>query len=532
MRTNLPENLDRQADAVISSQGDGKSVRLRWLLVTACLTILGFGLRISGIETQSFWYDEAVSASLAGESYSDLLFGRSRDNGNPPLYFVAARASSQMFGDSETGFRLFSVLAGTLTIPLLSALGYTLFSPGAGLFAAALLAASPFSLELSTEARCFPLLHLLAVLNTLLFVRWLQRRRRTDLIGYVVTMSGICLTHYYAIALPIAHGISLLALKREDRQLGRWTMAIVVAALLTMFWLPSFLEQATTPGNQSRLADRWHLQFGATPLVYAFGRTLVWRSDPLFMLALASLAACAALGIPALIGFVQSRRDSFRTTLLVSWFAIPIVVPLIIAVTLTPVYQVRYASVGFPAFLILAGFGLEKLRYHYRSAALLTIVALTAVSIHNFFAKPLRDDWRSASSAVIAKLAGNEPVIVDSDNEVLSFHFYLSRHRQIPDYMLGIVPAGGTDQLLNGVSFKSGRRIDPEARDCSQEVLSSDSLWLALCVPEYSLDDYSRLFRRHGYQLSEELHFHRIGLFRFSRNLRDSKGNGQHDRQS
>src|ERR1700687_6368825 len=110
----------------------------KWVLSLTLVTVLALFLRIMAVDYHSFWYDEAVTAKLTEATTADLIQGRVKDNGNPPLYWVLARGWSSVFGRSEIGFRSLSVLFGVLTIPIIAILGRRLLSPAAGLLAGSL----------------------------------------------------------------------------------------------------------------------------------------------------------------------------------------------------------------------------------------------------------------------------------------------------------------------------------------------------------------------------------------------------------
>ena len=184
----------------------------RWWLAIIVVVVSAAGLRVFAINSQSFWYDEAVSAQLAKSSFADLLLGRAKDNGNPPLYLLCAKAWSDVFGRSEAGFRSFSVVCGALAVLLLALLGRQLLGPQVGLLAAGLLAVSPLQIELSNQARTYSLLQLVAVANTWFFVRWVQRERITDLVVYGITTALGWYSHYYAPALQLAQAMALATL--------------------------------------------------------------------------------------------------------------------------------------------------------------------------------------------------------------------------------------------------------------------------------------------------------------------------------
>src|SRR5262249_44382435 len=156
--------------------------------------------------------------------------------------------------------------------------GRRLLNFSAGLLAAGMLAVSPLAIELSNEARTYALVQLLAIVSTLFFLRWLDRRRPLDLALYVLTVVLACYSHYYAFALPVAHGLCLFV-SAGWRGLIPWIGAMALAALLWVPWLPQFAAQVGGPGNLSRMGNRWYLQFPATPAAFGVGRSFAWRDS-------------------------------------------------------------------------------------------------------------------------------------------------------------------------------------------------------------------------------------------------------------
>ena len=72
---------------------------------------------------------------------------------NPPLYYLLLNGWTRLFGTSDAGLRLFSLLCALLTIPLLWLLGRELGGESLGRTAVLLFALSPVSLFYSVEGR-------------------------------------------------------------------------------------------------------------------------------------------------------------------------------------------------------------------------------------------------------------------------------------------------------------------------------------------------------------------------------------------
>jgi mannosyltransferase len=504
------------ADSPPSVRGPAET---RWRVALLSLAVVGCVLRFAAIDAHSFWYDEAVTASVVTAPYGELFSGTTGDNGNPPLYYIVARAWVSAFGRSEVGLRSLSAVVGILAVPLLASLGRRLLGARVGLAAGALLAISPMALELSNEARTYSLLLFLAIANTSLFVAWCESRRRATLVLYALSMALCLYCHYYAMTLPLAHGAALVA-SGDRRRLARpWLLAMACAALMFVPWGPAFVRQLGTPGNLSRSGDGWRQQFLATPLVFGLGRTFAWRDSGTPALVFGSLAVVLCLGYPALRAAIGLRSRPFVLALLSSWLLVPTLGPFLVALCGKPLYMTRYAIVGLPAFLILAATGLTGLRIAPRVACVATLLILSAVSIARYAALPLKDDWRSATRTILARATPAEPLLFDGDIEIVPFRYYVDRSGQaMPAELIGVREGGIARRgAMFGVGYSGGRRIDKVPQDLSDRLAGTPGLWLALCVPAESPEQYRGFLEGMGYILEDQYQFSRIRLLHFSR---------------
>jgi uncharacterized membrane protein len=489
----------------------------QWTWGLMLIMALGTTLRLAGANVQSFWYDEAVTAQLSRASAANLLTGEARDNGNPPLYWLIAKVAGSLWGDSEFSYRLPSIFFGVISIPAIGFLGNKLVSPQVGLFAAALLSFSPFSLELSTEARAYSLFHLLAIVNTICFLSWTECRGRSRAFLYLLTTSCLCLTHYYAIVIPIIHGLSLLFIKSERKLLSAWAGLVAMACLICSFWGPAFFHQLATPGNLTRHGESWYIQFLATPLAFALGRTFVWRDQSLLLLASATFVTIVTFWLLVGSGLksILSRPKVF--VLLAAWLVLPIVVPGLAALLGKPLYHIRAGSVALPAFFLLAGAGLDTLRQRSRIVLCVILGTLVIVSTIRFFTFPLKDDWRSATPAILATRGSDEAVVFDTDIEVVSFAYYASRLGRLPDPMFTVTSGVTSDRSLLAKKYQCGKLVRRKPENMTDEILAEPGVCLVLCVPVTQPEDYVRFFCAHGFVVDRTLRFKRIEIIHLRR---------------
>jgi mannosyltransferase len=482
------------------------------------LSLLALALRFFAIDHDSLWHDEAITRLCTKVPILDLITGRVvLDQGNPPFYWMLGGAWDSLFGDSEVGLRSLPALCGVLTIPFLFLVGRRLLSPRVGLWGAFLLAVSPTAIELSNEARPYSLVGLLAVMATWFFVRWVQENRGLDLAFYSVAVFLTCATHHYGGVVPLAHAAGLATLPRGHRRLGSWLGAMVVAGLLGLSVLSTLLVQLRTRGNLIRLGDRWLTQFLATPMVFGFGRNLAWRDSPAWMLGGVTLAALVCFWLPALFALTRYRWNPFGVVVLGSWAFIPIVVPLAVAVTLSPMYATRYAFVGLPAFLLLTGWGLEQFRPTVRRALILSILVLTSLSLYGYATKPLKDDWRSETRFVLERLRPGELVVFEPDFEIATFLYYAPRYGPAPPEMVALTSKLRNGGPFDGLRYRNGILSDRGPRDCKNAVTSSSGLWLVLCASAEKPESFRDYFVREGLQLVGHRRSDRIEIFHFVR---------------
>lgn len=522
-----------------------------WLL--ACIVVLGFAIRLAGVSTHSFWYDEAVTAEIAGADYAEILSGEAADLGNPPLYWIVAKVTAcDLYGDfSPEGLRWFSIVCGVMTIIILADIARLIATRWAAVLCGSFWAISPLSVELSTSARAYALLHMLTAANTLIFIHWLQavsssdalRTKRLWLIraGYIVTMSMMCLTHYFAVLVVFSHAATLFVLRARWKKIGDWLLQAVIAGGLSIFWLPVFLQQLESKGNVSRFMESWATQFFATPLVFSLGRTLVWRDDPALVLASVSAVALALFWVPALLGirytlFRSAQPKNCRFSgkpgvVIPIWIGITLAAPIGFSFVLgAPIYHLRAASVALPAFVLLVGIGLSTIPIRAALPVVATCSILTVLSLLNFYSEPLKDDWRSATPEIVENVKSGDLLVFDTEIEVVPFLYYARRaDTNIPANMIGLTEglliASSKDDVdgshamikLPGVSWRDGQQMDKEGVDCSEKILSRNSFWIVACKPYTTPDDYIDYFRQHGFEPAQQLNHHRIDVLKFVR---------------
>jgi len=386
-----------------------------WGAGLAALAGLALWLRLHTLGSQSFWFDEVLTAigaqSLTWVLYTPQIFG------HPPLQYLAALATAAL-GADESSLRAPFLAAGVATIVATACLGRRLLGPGTGLLAAGMLALAPFHVELSQLARPYAFLLLFSVLSLLALLRALEEGRGTDWLWFSALAALNVYTHYLALEVLLLEAVTAgLWLRRAGRL--RILAALVsfgAVGLLLLPWVPVF-----------RRLGAAHVGGGALPLPALMDLVMgVFVSQfvgpgPEGLLA-AGLVLCGLLGL--------RRRPRVATTMLL-W----LVLPLAWLWAAQPAHFVagRHLAFVMPVVFLLLGHGITSLagaatrvRRWPRSAdgalaravagsvaamLLLMWTAPTAAGLHGYYRHRLGTDWRTVAEVLDRLHAPGDEVV-------------------------------------------------------------------------------------------------------------------------
>ncbi len=248
----------------------GASRLARWWPLAA-LTLLAASLRLSTLDLQSFWYDEAFTpVHVLHPSLWATLRSVSHTENTPPLWYLLAWVDARVLGTGEVALRLPSALAGIATVPVAWSIGRELEDArGRGVAAAcaALVAVNPLFVWYSQEARAYALFVLMAALAMLCFLRARRDPAPRRIAAFALTGALALATHYFAVFLLIPMVLWLVYERRTRRAA---LPAIAVLALVGAALLPLIFAQG---GHGTQWIGHWPLseRLEAIPQYYLTG---------------------------------------------------------------------------------------------------------------------------------------------------------------------------------------------------------------------------------------------------------------------
>ncbi len=417
---------------------------------------VGAALRLMALGRKSFWLDETASvwtAQLPDHLFWSFLW---RAEGNMALYYALLHLWLH-FGMSEVIVRLLSVLIGVVSIPMMYALGKLLFGESTARLATLFFALNTCAIAVSQEARGYSLLVLGVLVSTYLFVRLGERPSFAITCAYAIVTSVTFYCHYFALLVPAAQAVSLVALPRERRPWRQLAAATAIVALgaVPVLWM-------------IHIQDIGHIAWVEGPSwleLYHLGSYLAAGSGKAVGAVLLLLdLVLVALFLRALATSWHNREHDlarWRYLLIASCLFVPVLISLVVSIV-RPIFYHRFLIIGLPAWLLMCAVGVEEIRNRsWRRAAIAAVCGLSLVSAVTLYLRG-QEDWRGVTSYLIAQAHPEDRVVYYRDVG----YFAVEHYR---DWLQG-----------GSVPRPQGIRVDPAGRDWEKKINGAPRVWLVL----------------------------------------------------
>jgi hypothetical protein len=380
------------------------------------LTLVGAVLRFATLDVQSIWLDESATLLLVHRGFGGMLSHLASSESTPPLYYVLVWGWTKIVGAGPLGFRSFSALAGTLTIPVLYAAGRQI-SPRAGVWAGVLAVVDPAMYYYSQEARAYALLILFAGLSFLLWQRALREPSTRNLAYWSGASALAVLTHYFAAFLFLPEAILLIR-----RLEWRTVRAPIGAVILTGLALSPLAIRQRSDGKASWIEG--------SSLVSRVGETgkqfLVGLYGPVEILtaALSALLVAGALVLLVRRGSTRERSVALDAAIVA---AAGLGLPLLLAAGhVIDIFDGRNVIAAWGPYAVVLAAGLSVARAPRLGMVLgvgVVLVSLAVIVGTNLKGGYQRDDWRGAAHALGS--GGRDRVIVGEQFASLPLSIYM-----------------------------------------------------------------------------------------------------------
>jgi mannosyltransferase len=398
-------------------------------MVALAIVALGFGLRLYRLDAQSFWYDEAYSASVAGGAPAQIMFNRFHDV-HPPLYHLVLHLW-QMIDHSDFTLRLLSAMLGTAGIAALYALGKATFDQKVGLTAAAITCLAPYTVFYGQEARMYSLLLLLSSMLLLSYKRMLDTGSTRWWLAYTACVALSLYVQYISALLLLGLHLHFFVSQRRDRRRLVLLAAGDALALLTVAPQLAIFVAATEGVSQYQ----WPApqRPGIASLLSApYALTLSqFTSDRLVTLSYAVVLLLFIITHLQLARQVVQRGDQSGQLMLLLWaFWTPLLAAFVMS-QWRSIYRERALIVAVPALYLLLSWGVTRTKERYLNLVVLLLLGVFAVGgLHNWYFDPTfsKPPFRAAAQSLFDEVDSDRPILHSSDAAFLLFMRYAPQY--------------------------------------------------------------------------------------------------------
>ncbi|MDZ4860936.1 MAG: glycosyltransferase family 39 protein [Candidatus Hydrogenedentes bacterium] len=317
-------------------------------------------LRLAWLDFRGFWIDEADWLG-AIDVPSIAQAAQAGNFPHTPFFAIVMWPFRSLF-DDDWSARMIPALLGIATVPMLYAIGARLFTPGAGMIAAAVLALCPIHVDYSRQFEPYAMAAFMITAAVLLMLRARDRPTpRRWLVAALASAASIYGSIFASVVLGLISGVLFLGAAGSGqikRAITTWAgFWCAVLAVYLPFFAYSFLFKERVHGLGK--GDQFSAYF---PTDYNFIDRAqlvcagIWRDDRIELTA--PLLACAILLWT--ISLLWARRKPLALGVALAWGG---AAALIVLVAYTQHYQPtgRYFITTIPGFCLLAGASLHAL---------------------------------------------------------------------------------------------------------------------------------------------------------------------------
>lgn len=409
------------------------------------IILLATALRLFGLGTESFWFDEAWSAWLIEGTPQETVNRLVEKDAHPPLYYLLLSGWSTLAGTTESDLRALSVLFGVLTVAWLYRLVRRIISETAAVAAALLLAVSPFHVYFSQEARSYALVMLLCVIALDLLTA--DRLRQLPL---ALVTAALVYSHYMTVFFIASVGLWIVLARRD--QFWRFAVAMIGAALFFAPWMGVAYKHLTLVHGSF-----WIPPVTPHRVVESLGELLVrFWGWPAYLFALWLLVMILARGAGRLV--------------LLGWclFAVPIILEILISFG-RPLFYTRTFGYALVGAILLAAMAVDRLRFGRAWTLLLALTALPGLGWIHF--KTEKEDWRGVARAIQERAHPQDFIVAEPVDVAVCLRYYKPAIPIVPLYEIPYIPHGiwvisrygapaGIDDTMNRSILSPGREFE------------------------------------------------------------------------
>jgi len=374
---------------------------------------------------QSLRLDEAQS--LWQTSRSPLkIFNIIAQDVHVPLYHMMLHFWQVAFGNGVATARALSMLFFILSIPAIYSLGKLVYNKNAGLYAALLLAISPFMNWYGNEIRMYSLFTLIVILHEYCFIKLYktvdpQQRKKYWYLYGIVSVFGI-FTHYFFLFSIFSQALFYLFNKDlfQKGDFKKFVTTIIILVIAFSPWIYYVLHLGTISNSSPLLEAPSSVNIFNTFSQFLFGFQIDYVNT--IMVSLWPL-----LVLFGFFGLQRSKKPSVDTMYFITALIVPMALAFIVSSVFRPLYLSRYLILSLPPlYMAIIAFISNLPRPLKKVFEIgLVVIMLGMLFIEAFSAlTPVKENYKQATSYLMSNAQPDDAIVVSAPFTIYPVEYY------------------------------------------------------------------------------------------------------------
>lgn len=368
--------------------------------------------------------DEAQSLFQTNRDIPGMLYLVGQDV-HVPLYHILLHFWQVLFGQDIFVARMMSLLFFVGTIVMTYVLAYYVFKRRSiGLFAALMVAISPFMNWYGSEARMYTMLAFMTVLHVFFFIRAMRLGGAKAWIPWVITAILGLYTHYFFAFVMLTELIAVIMLRKHfagTKPIRSIIISGAIAGITLLPWALYMFSLGFASNTQPALTTPSAGDVFDTYAQFLFGfQTSAINTIIVSLWPVAVLLAFFALQ--------RSRKPVPKEVLVFVLLAVvPILSAFIISVTIRPFYLSRYLIVALPALVIFLAWFLTRYRLWVANTIRIGLVAIVGVLFVIQILNPntpVKEDYRDAVAYLESETSSSDVIVLAAPFTIYPVEYY------------------------------------------------------------------------------------------------------------
>jgi mannosyltransferase len=411
---------------------------------------VAFIVRLFGLLSRPIWYDEGIAMLVAEKGPQQILqsiIGSSAQmaaNVHPPTYFLFLWGWMKMFGGSVVAARLASILFGCGTVALTYKFVKSLFTVNTALWAAFLVAISPFQVHYSQEIRMYIMMTFFLLGATYFLWKGLNDRG----IRYWILFALFSAAAQYFQSLSAFYLLPLALTSLFTKDIKKIIATFVSGLGAMVIYIPWLLM---LPSQLSKIQNSYWVQ--KPGMEKSITLLLIYVTNLPLPNNLLPIGVILTITVTILIFWLVlkmaiTRRPQWKRMVWMGYLAFTPPLLLFVVSQWTPIYVERALLICSVPFYILAAWILTQVSIPKLIRSLITIALVAGMVLgiwqHVYYAGFPYGPYQQISSYLKEHAAPNDAII---HSNKLTFIPTLYFDRLLPQEFIADAPGSGSDTL-------------------------------------------------------------------------------------